>query len=135
LLINPGMSDEAGAVFLYDRKTRKIVFKEKKMKTFHMTSSPKGDIWLTTSKGLRVLKKEILQEGIFRDEDVPKSFGTVGTKKASFIRFDNLGDLWLSINNEGLLFIKPGKAPVTFTEANGLASNRISFIFEDREGN
>src|ERR1700730_4302216 len=121
LLVNPSLSDDAGTVFLYDCKKRKIIFKEKEFKTFHITASPEDDIWLSSNKGVRVLRKENLRQGIFHDEDVPKAFESIGTKKATFIRFDNLGELWLSIYNEGLLFIKPGNAPVLYAEANGLA--------------
>ncbi len=135
ILINPGLSDDAGALFLYDADQQKILSVEKKFVASGITSSVNGDIWLCSNKGVRVLKKETLQQGKIIDEDVPQAFSPVQNKKASFIKFNNLGQLWLSIYNEGLLFIKPGTAPVLYNESSGLGSTLISFIFQDKEGN
>ncbi|MFI5187248.1 MAG: two-component regulator propeller domain-containing protein, partial [Chitinophagales bacterium] len=135
ILVNPFLSENAGTLCLYDPVQQKILYAEKKFITYSTTISPEGDVWLSTNKGVRVLKKEQLQKGIFKDEDVPQSFAAVQNKKGSFIKFDNLGQLWLSVYNEDLLFIKPGAAPVLYNESNGLGSTLISYIFQDKEGN
>ncbi len=135
ILIHPGISDDAGALFLYDPMQQRILSAEKKIITSGITASAIGDIWLCSNKGLRVLKKETLQEGKIIAEEVPQTFSSVQNKKASFIKFNGLGQLWLSIYNEGLLFVKPGTAPVLYNETSGLGSTLINFIFGDKEGN
>jgi len=135
LLINDGISDDAGAILLYDTMQKKVVFKEKKSITSHMTTSPVGDIWLIGNYGVRVLSKEMLKLGLFRFQHVPEAFSSIGQKQGSFITFDVQGQLWLSEFNEGLFLVKPWATPVSFTETSGLASTRISFIFHDKEGN
>jgi signal transduction histidine kinase/ligand-binding sensor domain-containing protein len=135
VLINPGLSNDAGTLFLYDPGQQKILCAEKKFITSAITTAPDGDIWLCSNKGVLMLKKETLQQGKIIDEDVPQAFFPIRDKKALFIKFNNLGQLWLSIYNEGLLFIKPGTAPVLYNEASGLGSALISFIFQDKEGN
>ena len=135
ILINPMLSENAGALFLYDPAQQKILYVEKKFITYSTTISPEGDTWLGTNKGVRVLKKELLRKGIFKDEDVPQTFAPVKNKRGSFIKFDNLGQLWLSVYNEALLFIKPGAAPVLYNETNGLSSTLVNYIFQDKEGN
>jgi len=135
LLINPGLGEDAGTIFLYDPNTRQVLHREKTFLTYHITTSLRGDIWLAGTTGIKVLKKEKLEQGIFQVEEVPANFAAVRTKQCLFLSFDGLGQLWLSIPNEGLLVIKPGQAPVVYNEGSGLGSSRISFIFQDREGN
>lgn len=135
ILINSTLSENAGALILYDPLHQKILDTKKNFTTYSITNSPERDIWLSTNKGVRVLKREFLQKGILKDEDVPQAFASVKNKIGSYIIFDALGQLWLSIANEGLLLKKPGKAPVIFTEASGLSSTLINFIFQDKEEN
>ncbi|MFI5133470.1 MAG: two-component regulator propeller domain-containing protein [Chitinophagales bacterium] len=135
ILINPGLSDDAGALFLYDPDQQKILYAEKKIIISGITTSANGDIWLCSNNGVRVLKKETLQQGRIITEDVPVLFTSIQNKKASFLKFDNQGQLWLSVYGEGLLLLKPGMAPVLYNEISGLSSAIISYIFQDKEGN
>ena len=135
ILINPGISPEAGELFLYDPGKQQILDVEEKIITYSTSMSAKEDIWLCTDKGLRVLKKETVQQGFIRDEEVPAAFASVKNKKASFLKFDNLGNLWLSVYEKGLFFIQPGTDAVLYNKASGLGSVSISYIFQDKEGN
>ncbi len=135
ILVNPEISEEAGDLILYDPAKQNILTVENKFITYRTDVSINGDIWVSTNKGLRVLKKEKLQDGIISDENVPEIFASVQNKKASFLKFDNQGQLWLSIYGEGLFFIKPGTEPVLYNEVSGLGSTIVSYIFQDKEGN
>ena len=135
ILINPGLSLDAGAVLLYNIRQKKVLFKETKLVANQMTLSPEGDVWLVGQGGIRVLKKEMLMQGLFSYEDVPEAFSSIRRKDGNFIMFDAQGQIWLSKNDEGLMLVKPGATPILFKESNGLASKRISFIFQDKEGN
>ena len=135
ILVNPEISKEAGNLILYDPEQQKILAIEDKFITYRTEVSANGDIWISSSKGLRVLKKVNLQRGIIADEVVPAVFASIRNRKASFLKFDNMGQLWLSIYGEGLFFIKPGTPPVLYNEVNGLGSDIISYIFRDKEGN
>ncbi len=135
LLVNPGLSLEAGTVYLYDPVTHRTIYKHNSAKTYQWTTSPEGDIWIAGPKGLRVLKKQDLEQGIYSEQPIPESFSSVRNELSYFIRFDKIGRLWMSIPNEGLLLVQAGKAPIKYTEASGLASGRISYFFQDKEEN
>ncbi len=135
MLINPEISEEAGDLLLYNPAKQKILAVEKTFITYCTDISTEGDIWISTNKGIRILKKETLLQGAIRDENVPVAFASIQNKKASFLKFDNLGQLWISIYGDGLFLIKPGAGTVLYNEANGLGSTLISYVFQDKEGN
>ncbi len=133
-LVNPGLSSDRGCFFLYDPENKKVLYKEDKRFTNHLTASPSGDIWVADDHGLSVLKKDKLEQGKVVHDEIPESFALARNKRSSFLRFDKLGQLWVSVTDEGVYFIKPGQVPVLYTERSGLASLRITYIFQDQEG-
>ncbi|HYJ37664.1 MAG TPA: ATP-binding protein [Chitinophagaceae bacterium] len=134
LLVNPGLSRESGTVFLYDPTNQPVLHRHTVRKTFHWATSPQGDVWLTGSGGLSVLKKNELEQGIFKEHPLPVEYSSLQKKMAALVKFDKLGQLWLSVG-EGILLFKPGRSPVIYNEASGLGSSNIVFIFHDKEGN
>jgi len=134
LLVNPGLGSEPGTIYLFDPVTRRTLSRHDETKTNCWDTSPQGDLWVSSSDGISILKKEELEEGVFRKHHLPGDFSSVQNRPTAYIKFDKLGQLWLGVP-EGLCFVKPGQPPVVYTEANGLGRGNIIFIFQDQEGN
>jgi ligand-binding sensor domain-containing protein len=134
-MVNPGLGSEAGTIYLYDPVTHRTLYKHSSPRTFQWTTSPSGDVWITGTNGLRLLRKNDLEQGIFREQQIPEEFSSVKNRISYYIRFDKIGRLWMSIPNEGILLVQPGKPTIEYTEVSGLASSRISFVFQDKEEN
>ena len=135
LFVNPGLGPDPGDVFLYDPVEQKTLYRYNEARTFHLATSPSGDVWISGSDGIKLLKKGDLERGIFRKEHLPPGFSVIENKTAASINFDKLGRVWLSVSAEGVLLIDPGRPTIQYTEASGLASDRVNSIFEDNEGN
>jgi ligand-binding sensor domain-containing protein len=80
--------------------------------------------------------KEEVSASKIRAETWPKLIRTQGSKNGDNVNSslqDRADNLWFGTTNEGL-YKYDGKAFTQFTVANGLISNAISFLLEDRDG-
>ena len=134
LLVNPGLGPEAGTVYLYDPTSQEVLYKKSDCKTYQILTSPSGDLWLSTANGIRMLRKSELAQGIFNPVDLPVLYASIENETPLYMRFDKHGRLWISLNYRGVTLFQPN-ASIQYTEASGLSSNRVTFIFDDRESN
>ena len=85
-----------------------------------------GSLWLGTDSGLVVFR-----DGRFREIPLPGPNPNIGTR---CILQDRAGCLWIGTWGAGLLY-RRGKESAFFSIARGLHHDRVSSLFEDRQGN
>jgi ligand-binding sensor domain-containing protein/signal transduction histidine kinase len=86
----------------------------------------KGDLWVGTDRGV-----SHIHEGKFIADPVT---GALKREKVWAIREDSQGGLWFGTRTGGLYRWKDGRL-THYTTAQGLASNSIYELLEDRQGN
>lgn len=95
-----------------------------------LAEAPDGTIWLTEKTRTRAIARNgaLIRDGL----SFPIPFG---------IRtlFDRNGDLWIATWSDGVFRVRapagPGRAVAHLTTRNGLLSDPVRAVFEDREGN
>lgn len=95
-----------------------------------LAEAPDGTIWLTERARTRAIARngELIRDGI----SFPIPFG---------IRtlFDRNGDLWIATWSDGVFRVRtpasPARSVAHLTTGNGLLSDPVRAVFEDREGN
>lgn len=95
-----------------------------------LAEAPDGTIWLTDKTRTRAIARngQVIRDGVA----FPIPFG---------IRtlFDRHGDLWIATWSDGVFRIHapagPGRTEAHLTSGNGLLSDPVRAVFEDREGN
>ncbi|HSU26882.1 MAG TPA: two-component regulator propeller domain-containing protein [Chitinophagaceae bacterium] len=132
---NNSLSKNPGVLFLYDPAQEKIIEADTSLLIFHFARHVNGDIWAATGKGIRILREGDLNKGKIIPEMLPDGYSSVRDIPVSLIKFDQLGSLWLSSYEKGVYFIKNAEPAVLYNVNSGLGSIRISYIFQDREGN
>lgn len=126
-------------LYLYDEtkksfKSLRLQKKELKLDVRNVNSifeDSKKNIWVSTQKGLYVLKKESSYFILFE-----MSMG-VDTEqiKINFVQEDTKKNVWIGTYNNGLLQYHEGLQMARFTEYNGLPSSNVLGMLEDKRGN
>jgi ligand-binding sensor domain-containing protein len=83
----------------------------------------------------RPTKEKVSETKIISDGQ-PKLIKTQGSQKSDNVNSslqDKAGNLWFGTTSEGL-YKYDGKAFTQFTVTNGLISNKVSCILEDKDG-
>lgn len=99
-----------------------------------VTEDASGTLWfLTHNKGLIFIKPN--NEWANISEGVNANYITKNNL-SSFL-FDTKNKLWIGTKNTGLLLFNPitGKVENTFNTSNGMSSNTINSILDDKDGN
>ncbi|MFH4967450.1 two-component regulator propeller domain-containing protein [Gaetbulibacter sp. M240] len=91
----------------------------------------KKNIWISTKKGLYVLKKGSAHFSVF-DID----FGVERNQyEINFVQEDTNSNLWIGTQNIGLIKFSNGQQVARFTEKDGLPSSNVLGMIEDEKGN
>jgi signal transduction histidine kinase/ligand-binding sensor domain-containing protein len=135
LLINPGLGPDAGTLYIYDPATQEAVYKKSDYPTSQLVFTPTGDVWISTLAGIELLRKADLEQGVYNPLPLPEEYASLSKEKPLSMKFDKLGRLWVSLLNKGVTLYDQRNSNIQYSEASGLSTNRISFIFEDKEQN
>ncbi len=92
---------------------------------FSVYADPESDLWICTSKGLNQ----------FKDKKFYNAFKALGLNYDIAISVDRRtnGEIWVGTDGEGIYRLVNGRF-VHYTTEDGLASNTIWLVYEDREG-
>ncbi|MEP6711709.1 MAG: two-component regulator propeller domain-containing protein [Ferruginibacter sp.] len=132
VITDPITGENKGRVFLYSIKENKIVADIGGLSCFSFVDI-ENNIWLCTADGIKIIDKLELQNGKIIFKTLPKKYMALAGKKTSLLFFDSQKNLWMP-QEDGLLKIDSTGAIQKITTDNGLANNKISNLFEDREG-
>ncbi len=91
------------------------------------------DIWLACAKGIIIIDKQQLQQGKIIFKPLPIKFNQLKNNPYGFVFYDRHKNLWVSQSQKGLLKIDNAGIAKTYAAVNGLLSNNVASLFEDRE--
>ncbi len=100
---------------------------------YFSVKTPQNELLLATAKGIFMLDKAALKNGLFKLLPPPKTYPIPPNTISGRLYFDRWQNLWISTET-GVLKIAPGKPFTLFSTANGLPVNGVSCFFQDREG-
>lgn len=134
LLINTDqlLGQYKGKLLLYDIRAKTTVQTIKDAACTSITLID-GNIWLTSPKGISVAGRNLLEQGKIILSPLPEKFAALKNQLVTGLFFDSHKNLWASLTNNGLLKIDPAGKTKKYAADNGLLSNSVSGIFEDRE--
>ncbi len=120
------------SVLLYDINKKTAVDSIKEISAGSIATVD-DDVWLTTPNGIKIIDKQQLQNGKIIFKPLPLKFTALKNKPYNFVFYDSQKNLWASQADEGVIKIDPAGSIKKYTVANGLLSNKVAGIFEDRE--
>jgi len=101
----------------------------------NVQSDKSGNIWVSTNKGLFQLKGDDLIEFKLPIDKSRISSFSITRGKAGFDLEDTKGNLWFGTDGYGVLKYNPTTKNFThFTKKEGLCTNNITSIIEDKKG-
>ncbi|MEP6676236.1 MAG: two-component regulator propeller domain-containing protein [Ferruginibacter sp.] len=121
-----------GRIYLYNIKEQRITETLVGLSPFSFQDNG-SDIWLSTADGIKIIDKLQLGQGKIVFKALPPKYKVLENKKPIALFFDRQKNLWTS-EKSGIIRIDSTGGIKEFTAVNGLDNNRVSDIFEDREG-
>ncbi|WP_462250658.1 sensor histidine kinase [Ferruginibacter sp.] len=119
-------------LLVYNVKTKTIVTSVKGIACTSITEI-EGDIWLACTKEILIIDKQQLQQGNVIFKPLPLKFQQLKNNAYGFVFYDSNKNLWASQSQKGLLKISTAGTVKNYTSANGLLSNNVAGLYEDRE--
>ncbi|GAC1422592.1 MAG: hypothetical protein NVSMB67_19590 [Flavisolibacter sp.] len=118
--------------YVYDTKTGRVLTNKNLPIISYSVKTPENDILVATSKGIYAIDMFALKEGKIELSAVPQKYTIPKNINASFLYFDARGNLWITAN-KGIIKITPNQGYKIISTQNGLSTNKISVIFQDKE--
>ncbi len=118
---------------IYNFYTGKTFTETRLPVVYFSVKTPENELLLATAKGIYILDQIALRSGVFKLLPPPKSYFIPPNTITARLYFDRQQNLWMS-TDAGILKFPPGESCTSFSEANGLPANRVTNIFQDREG-
>jgi ligand-binding sensor domain-containing protein/two-component sensor histidine kinase len=125
------LSGEKHMLYLYDKRTQKIVSEAEKI--IIVDKAPDGRIWVSAEKNIMALDTSALNNGKLVLQDLPPIYDKIKNLGGYFISFDQGNNCWLGDQSSNLLKIEPNGRFTTFSTASGLSMSFINAIFLDKE--
>ena len=122
---------EEHLLYLYDKKTQKIIAETKKIIT--LDKAPDGRVWLSTDKKIVTLDTIALNKGELVLQDLSIAYDKIKNLGNYFIVFDQANNCWLGDQSRNLLKVESSGRMTSFSTASGLSMSYINSIFLDHE--
>jgi signal transduction histidine kinase/ligand-binding sensor domain-containing protein len=119
-------------LILYDKKKRITRDIYTSAVVSGMTADREGNVWLSTSTGIKQLDKDSLQNGRLSVKKLPDIYSYASHNKGA-VFFDKAGNLWTYTGNS-IRIISPKKTEQIISPEHGLKTSFLLDLFEDREG-
>ena len=129
-MLNP---EERHILYLYDKKSKRIITQTQKEKIFFVAKAPDGRIWASTNKNIQAIDTTELKKGKIAFQKLPYNF-IIESNTVAFINFDKEGNCWLSDKVFTLKKLSRDGKIISFVRTSGLSSMDISHVFQDKEG-
>jgi signal transduction histidine kinase/ligand-binding sensor domain-containing protein len=123
-----------GSLLVYDLATRKCAISPDTVSIASVIQTPKSDILIGTTNGIRRLDTIALRDEIVRPLPAPGQYAEASRLIGDYMYFDRFGNLWISSPDAVERFGKKGDRQ-TFGPSNGLPAGAVNFILQDRENN
>jgi signal transduction histidine kinase/ligand-binding sensor domain-containing protein len=133
IITDPNMQPLAqpGRIIVYDLLKHKVAV-SKSIFAYQVTLSPKGDILVSTTSGLKKMEEDALEQNQIRLVEAPAIYHSAENIVVGDVYFDRQQNFWICSNNGVVCIDSLGKLK-TFTRENGLTTNAQTSVFQDKE--
>ncbi|ANI90366.1 hypothetical protein A9P82_14350 [Arachidicoccus ginsenosidimutans] len=102
---------------------------------FNIYNDSRGHLWICSGNGLKLISTNDLLNGKISFLPLPAPFRNALLQNVvTDMLEDHYGNYWIA-TEQGLIRITPAGKLTRFTDADGLASNKIICLYQDRENN
>ena len=132
LIADPLVGKNRGNVLLYDINQATTV---QILKDIHSNTivEVEGEIFLTTDHAVQAIDKKQLQTGKIIFKPLPIKFRQLKDVHNGFLLYDGHKNFWGTLADKGLLKINDKGDSKLYAAGNGLLSNKVTGLFEDKE--
>ena len=132
-LIIPWKAEQNRSLILYNRFTRQVADVYSGEVIISIVKDSLGNIWVSSSKGIRLIDIEKLQNGKIGFVELPEEYNALKDLKNIFLFFDSRNNLWL-YNNNLIENISPQLQFEIISAGRSINAGNLQGMFEDREG-
>ena len=127
---NAGLKEK---LIVYDTIKKKVTAIDTKDVILSALTDPKGEIWVTTNEGVRLIDTISLKNGQIHLVSLPTDFKKISGLKNVFAFLDDENNRWF-YDRESILKITPEGDQQSITSKQGLKTVNLTDLFIDREG-
>lgn len=120
-------------MLVYDRNTGKVTDVETKIDATTNFTEHRGQLWISTTSGLRLLDTAALSKGKINLLPVPAPFRDAAVEKDMLVVFDAANKGWFCF--DGTINIFSSSQTKVLRAGQGMKNYSITDLFMDREGN
>jgi signal transduction histidine kinase/ligand-binding sensor domain-containing protein len=124
----------AASMIVYDLRSKKCIVSDSGRSFFYVALSPAKDILVSTRQGIFKLDTATLYKQRIHLLPAGPSYAAAGTGPCKSMYVNSAGNIWVS-TDEGIVRIDKQGHVKQFTSWNGLQTNGITCMLEDREKN
>ncbi|MGZ8545616.1 MAG: ligand-binding sensor domain-containing protein, partial [Flavisolibacter sp.] len=124
---------DQGGLMMFDKRTHKLKDILLEEKIFNLTHDQDGQIWISTTRGLKCLDQDALKNENLILKDIPFSYKKLIGNITGTVYFDKNGNCLISYGAK-IHKVERDKRMVTLDASNGLEIGSINELFVDREG-
>ena len=124
----------AASMIAYDLHSGKCIVSDSGDSFFYIAQSPAKDLLVSTRQGIRKLDTVALRDQYIRLLPAWRPYDTAMPGPCKSMYVNRTGDLWVS-TDKGIFRIDKSGNVQPFTSWNGLQTNGITCMLEDRENN